>query len=246
MQIFILFSLLVQLSVHAQGIPKRVIDVDDRRQINMINFTKVHESIGLIMTVLGETVSLCTGTVISKRHVITAAHCLVEDDKMPDYVIFIPAINSDLEKVKFPFGKFYSQKVNIIEDYKRFPTTENDLGLITFTENLPVPALPFGIIPSDVEKITIAGYPSDKTIGTLWESTGLRETNLFGSTTERHMVDTYSGQSGAALRAKINGVETIVGIHSGGYEMSFFHGEHNVALFLNEKYLLQIRSWMNN
>jgi V8-like Glu-specific endopeptidase len=60
------------------------------------------------------------------------------------------------------------------------------------------------------------------------------------------MVDTYSGQSGAALRAKINGVETIVGVHSGGYEMSFFHREHNVALFLNEKYLLQIRSWMNN
>jgi V8-like Glu-specific endopeptidase len=225
--------------------PVKIIGKDDRKLITNKNAKLVHDSIGLMVIRKGNIQGYCTGTVIGPRHVITAAHCLWDDSKSSTVplVTFIPGNRDDHKKRKFPFGTFRSSKLRVLSEYKKNRSTQGDLGLITFSQNLPVDALSMGVLPlGSTSSLTIAGYPIDKTLGQLWEGKGKRISHFLENDSSAHDVDTVHGQSGSAVRAIINGKETIIAIHSKGKSGLFY--DYNEALFLTNKSITTIKKWM--
>lgn len=221
--------------------PLKVIGNDDRIQITAKNAQTFHESVGYLTLRIDDTLISCTATVIGKRHAITAAHCLYNERlyRMMDIVSFIPGLKTERRKTQYPYGYFTASKLRVIPDYVSKISSKYDLGLITFSKDLPVKAIPLGTLPKNAPFL-IAGYPSDKVDGTLWEASGKRKAYLwgYGPETDEHDVDTMPGQSGAALRYSKDGKDTIVGIHSGGRE------ESNVAYFFTEKSIQLIQTWI--
>jgi len=63
-------------------------------------------------------------------------------------------------------------------------------------------------------RVTIAGYPSDRPLGTMWRH---RE-KIVSYTPFRllHTVDTCPGHSGSAILADFGGAPSIVGVHTAG------------------------------
>lgn len=236
----LLFALTLSVSAMAQN--KIVIDTDSRERITATNHRRLHDSIGLLYIETEKSAGTCTGTVIGPNHVVTAAHCVVQDGKFVKKVTFIPGINDELKSKKFPFGVFTASRLRALSSYISAPHTPNDLALITFNENLPVPALPLAVAP-DTHKlpITIAGYPGDKATGTLWEGKGTRD--RFNSQTRlAHNVDTAPGQSGSAVRATVRGVESVIGVHSSGNRMN--GTLFNSAYFFSAESVRTLKSWM--
>lgn len=247
----LLFSLLA-LSTLAQAhntnpSPKIVIEGDTRVRITAKNHRALHDSIGLLKITTASGTGFCTGTVIGINHVVTAAHCLVDNKKFVDKVEFIPGINGDYSVAKRPFGTFKAIKLQVFKAYFSTGATGDDLGLLKFAENLPVSPLPIGEAPTSAAylesnvKLTIAGYPGDKTMGTLWEGKGYRYGSILWNPSAAHNVDTAPGQSGSAVRTFTNGKERVVGVHSSGVrgKVSF-----NEAKFFSADTVQVLKKWM--
>ena len=240
--IILVSSLVLSTTLFAND--KIIIDQDTRVQITAQNRNRDHDSIGLLYLQKGDKAGICTGTVISANHVVTAAHCLVKDGELVTKVIFVPGLSEDLSKKKFPFGAFVASKLHVHPKYLSSPRVENDLGLVQFRENLPVDAIKVAAAPAVTNlPITITGYPGDKVTGTLWEGQGTREDLNFLSPLA-HNVDTVAGQSGSAVRATINGVVRVIGVHSSGN--SVMGRKFNTAHFFSNESLQQINRWIRS
>jgi V8-like Glu-specific endopeptidase len=218
-----------------------VIEEDTRVQITSGNHKSIHDSIGLLHIDFGSSKSYCTGTVIGLNHVITAAHCVISKGKFAEKVSFMPGHNDKVKNKKFPFGKFTATKIFALNSYFRQAVPENDLAVIAFNENLPVTAIKIASQRSFIGEIIIAGYPSDKDFGTLWEGKGYRNYFLKSNA---HTVDTASGQSGSAVRTQIANQEVIIGIHSSGHKNN--QGKYNTAYFFEPNSIRLINQWMNS
>jgi glutamyl endopeptidase len=236
----LLLATLTITSAYAQE--KIVIDQDTRVRVTAQNYRRLHDSIGLLYIDTGKSQGLCTGTVIGINHVVTAAHCVVDKGQLVKKVIFVPGLNEDLSKKKFPFGTFTASKLHVLKAYMTNPMTVNDLAVIAFNENLPVAPLQIAVSPeANNLPLIITGYPGDKPNGTMWEGKGTRD--RFNSMTPlAHNVDTAAGQSGSAVRTPMKGTEVIIGIHSAGNKMN--GKSFNTAYFFSAESVRQIRQWM--
>ena len=229
--------------------PKRVIDGDSRVRITSANHKILHDSIGLLIIKTKSGTGYCTGTVVGQNHVVTAAHCLVDKKQFVEKVEFVPGLNGPVNVAKRPFGTFKAIEMKVFKAYFSTSSTENDLGLLKFAENLPVSPLAIAAAPTSAAvisspvKITIAGYPGDKTMGTLWEGKGERYGSFFWQPSASHNVDTAPGQSGSAVRSLVNGRERVVGVHSAGIKNGSV--EYNEARFFTETTVETLRAWMN-
>ncbi len=210
---------------------KLIIGSDDRYPITEMNKNKAHESIGLLL-ILSESGRLftCTGTIIGTHHVLTAAHCLVDENGREfSAVYFMPKVNQDLQKnPTSPFGIITARSFKVLDEHLPSPSHTNDLGLVVFDEALPYSPLPISQALKDDKELTIAGYPGDKTYGTLWEAKGTISSIIGGA----HKVDTMAGQSGAAVR---NSAGKIIGVHSGGISLLVF--KRNLFLSFTKEHI---------
>jgi|GEM_PF-4710171 len=232
---------LISFSSFAQNKgPTQIIGEDTRVRVTDTNAKSVHNSMGLLLLKYSDGTSMCTGTVVGTRQVITAAHCLynIKTEESVQEVRFYPGLRDHYSKGKFPFGVFSAKFMRVNPAYKIAGDTQEDYALLTFLENLPVAAQPLDVLNLKVASISIAGYPADKTLGELWEGTGIRYAHKSNPFAENHSVDTIGGQSGSAVRYG----NKIVGIHSGA--ITYGAEKSNVAFFFTEKTLETVKNWI--
>jgi V8-like Glu-specific endopeptidase len=162
--------------------------------------------------------------------VLTAAHCVFTHMlRAAPQRIRISA--GRLDRDGRPYGAVYSSRYFAPERYlaSRFPNLEDrrnyDYGFILLPR--PFPGIErFMTIssPSDAmlrrlrdgALFTIAGYPGDRPIGTLWRHT--ERLRQFTPRRLHYTMDTCPGHSGSPIwhRDRERGVRSIVGVHTSG------------------------------
>ncbi|NIF73525.1 trypsin-like serine protease [Burkholderia sp. Ap-962] len=198
-------------------------------------------AIGELVVTFPDGVTLSgTGTLLDKRHVVTAAHVLHDENHGKAVSArFYPARNGAVD----PFGSYAMKRFFIDDEYLQnsaFP--DYDYCLVVLEENVTHEFATFLLRnagDTDLEKlqVQIAGYPDDKPIGTLWEDKGkLTEVK---SRSLQYRISTKHGESGSAVANKGQESWDIVGIHCQSSD------EANVACRVTDRVIDNVLRWRN-
>jgi V8-like Glu-specific endopeptidase len=170
----------------------------------------------------------CSGALIAPRLVLTAGHCLLNHrlGRAPARVRVAPGRR---DRDTMPYGAIVSSRYFVPAPYRAATGAragdrpEHDYGLVVLprpfpriTRFMPVRALP----TAELERlrhrrlITIAGYPADRPVGTMWRHTErlkrIAPRRLFYS------VDTCPGHSGSPVWYQGPAGPRIIGVHTSG------------------------------
>ncbi len=198
--------------------------------------------------VFGQVEDFCTGTMISPRLVLTAAHCVYNQQEkswMP-LRTFTPARDRSLA----PFGSIAVERVHVPASYL-VGDDRQDLAVLVLREAVGFKTgwLRIGwdlqgflrhnsALGGFAASGTISGYPGDQEQGSMWfVACDFYVPNLT-PLLPQYRCDTFGGMSGSALViAGPRGESTVVGVHTKG------HGKFNSGIMLtheNKVFLQQI------
>lgn len=211
-------------SNRSESIPEVVIGVDNRVQIQTTRDYPWRAYCSLLITARNNTKWVGTGWFISPSTLITAGHCVfINNKENPSSpangwvrsIQVMPGRNGST----FPFETVISTQFRSVEGWIENGDENFDYGAIILPRPLgsSLGWLGFGSF-TDAElnnsTANIAGYPADKSEGTLWfhasRIIGVNNRKIF------YDIDTFGGQSGSPVVRIVGNQRFAVAVHAYG------------------------------
>jgi V8-like Glu-specific endopeptidase len=200
--------------------PETVHGPDDRVQITKTQNYPWRAHCSLRIVAADNSLWIGTGWFVGPRLLVTAGHVVfIKNSGVPGrdgWVKSIAAVPGRNGRQQ-PFGMSTSTRFHSVRGWTEDGDEKFDYGAIVLPDPLGDRTGWFAFAAyADVTGFrgNISGYPGDKPAGTQWY-----DTRVIDSSTDRKVfydIDTFGGQSGAAVYRILNGQRTAFGIHAYG------------------------------